>query len=218
MAESALSYPSLNQVEVAISNAQGSLQTSARFAYDGLGRISMEAIRIPGTSSLGYVESEFRHKTYRYDGTGTVWRESDWLAYPCFGLSSDNPWCDSYQDAATLVAKVDPLGRPEHVISSDGSEMVTSYSGGRRQEIRVGSGDGSVPLRSRQPDCSRRLQQGHGEGVCLGADDSICHRHCVCILIGCLFEDVFEQCGLVLHYNVCSVIMCAVGYCWLGIL
>jgi len=118
--------------------AEPPYQVVTRAVYDGLGRLSQLARRRPLTSSLGYVEAEFRHQTTSYDGLGTVSRQSDWTAAPDWGFAN-----------ATVVKRSDPFGRPEVVQRSDDSQTTTTFVGRRRADVRGGLPEAELEAKAR---------------------------------------------------------------------
>lgn len=120
-----LEYPTPNQTEVYIQDGAGDTSSAdallvARYDYDGLGRLSHVQQRLPNPASHSEV---LRHKSLSYDGMGHTWREADWLASE-----------DDGTGPATETRCFDPFGRPERVVSSDGSATRTSYDGASRTE------------------------------------------------------------------------------------
>ncbi len=124
---------SLWDVDDVVPPAEPDPQVVTRAVYDGLGRLSHLARRRALTTSPGYAEGDFRHKTYSYDGLGIVKRESDWTQAPIWDETS-----------STVVKRADPFGRPQVVQRSDGSITSTTYTGTRRVDVVVGVPDGEV--------------------------------------------------------------------------
>jgi hypothetical protein len=93
---------------------------------------------------MSWITASFHHKTFRYDGIGTLWRESDWRSAADLGTGAAS---------TTRTVTVDPFGRAEKVVStrSDGvadSIVVTSYTGTRQLLSEVLEANGTT-LRSR---------------------------------------------------------------------
>ncbi len=138
LAETTLSYPSTSWTWTEVS-VEGSSDPVATYYYDGLGRLEHVQQLVPKASPTD--PTLYRHKTFRYDGAGNLWRESDWLRAACYGNAEDPPECGSlFPDSYTLTPTYDPFGRPERVEGSGGSDTSpasltsTFYTGVERVE------------------------------------------------------------------------------------
>ncbi|MFV2074303.1 MAG: hypothetical protein ACC742_16880, partial [Thermoanaerobaculales bacterium] len=98
----------------------------ATYDYDGIGRLARVGQRLPGAGD------QFRYKSFRLDGVGNTWRESDWAA--------------SGDAAATVIITIDPFGRAEKSVVSDGAGTESVYTATRRSDVRVFSSGGTNPV------------------------------------------------------------------------
>ncbi len=148
-AETGFAYPSTTHTEVSVG---GTLVAS--YDYDALGRLEHVEQILPNPDAPA--APLFRHKTFRRDGVGQVWRESDWLPVECSGSPGDDPSCAaSYASSRTLTPRFDPFGRAERVEGSDGSVTTASYSGVSRVESTLAD-LGATALRHTVTDLDAR--------------------------------------------------------------
>ena len=111
--------PNLRWSEVRVEGANGLPTLVQRSHFDGLGRLRHHEVRRAGPGAL------FRHQTAFQDGVGTTWAESHMLASADLtaptSFSADGNW--------EITAAVDPFGRPERQVASDGGLVLAGYRG-----------------------------------------------------------------------------------------
>ncbi len=111
--------PNLRWSEVRVEGANGLPTLVQRSHFDGLGRLRHHEARRAGLVTL------FRHQTTFQDGVGTTWAESHMLASADLtaptSFSADSNW--------EITAAVDPFGRPERQVASDGGLILAGYRG-----------------------------------------------------------------------------------------